>query len=204
MREISLRICRMAGLAGLVAVCVAVTPRGAAAQDAGGFVADLGAKAIAVAGPTVPAAQRAGRFRELLDSDFDMPAIARFVLGPYGHRLSPPQRQEFMAVFRDSVAQTYSERLGKYAGEPFRVTGTRPAGDETVVMSEVARDGGKPLEIDWHIANRDGRLLVTDVYLDGVSMKASQRSAFAEIIQRNGGQPETLVAVLRQQLVPVR
>jgi phospholipid transport system substrate-binding protein len=200
MRKIAFRSWWTLGLAGLLVVCLAAAPRGAAAQDAKGFIADLGAKAIAVSGPNVPPAQRAARFRDLLDGDFDLAGIARFVLGPYGRSMAPPQRQEFMAVFRDSLAQTYTERLGRYAGEPFRVTGSRPAGDEAVVTSEVMRQGGKPLEIDWNVADRNGHFLVTDVALDGVSMKASQRSAFAGIIQRNGGRPDTLVAVLRQQL----
>ena len=35
-------------------------------------------------------------------------------------------------------------------------------------------------------------------------MKATQRSEFASIIQRNGGQPDALIPVLRQQLAQAR
>ena len=47
-------------------------------------------------------------------------------------------------------------------------------------------------EIDWHVMNNGGRYLVTDVVVDGVSMKITQRSEFAAIIQRNGGRPRGL------------
>jgi phospholipid transport system substrate-binding protein len=82
--------------------------------------------------------------------------------------------------------QAYSSKLGQYAGAPFRVTGSRPNGDETVVTSQVVRAGGNPVEIDWHLINRGGRYLITDVFVDGVSMGVTQRNEFAGIIQRNG------------------
>src|SRR5439155_6171783 len=84
--------------------------------------------------------------------------------------------------------------------QPFHVTGSRPQNDGAIVSSQVTRKGGAPIEIDWHVINRDGRFLITDVVVDGASMKVAQRNEFAAIIQRNGGRPEALVAALRQQL----
>ena len=56
------------------------------------------------------------------------------------------------------------------------------------------------MEIDWHVADRGGRMLITDVFVDGVSMKVTQRQGFASIIQRNGGRADALLATLRQEL----
>jgi phospholipid transport system substrate-binding protein len=179
---------------------VAALPRIAAAQDAAGFVAKLGNQAIQVLGPSVPEAQRTAHFRQLFASDFDLQGASRFVLGPAGRNLDPEQQQEFQTLFRDYLAQAYSTRLAQYAGEPFHVTGARPNGEETVVSSQVVRRGGTPVEMDWHVINRGGRFLVTDVYVDGVSMKVTHRQEFAAIIQRNGGQAGALLAALRQQL----
>ena len=178
----------------------AAGPRGAAAQDQGaaGFIQQLGTRGLqALAGPEQ---QRVASFRQLLASDFDMPEISRFVLGQYAHSLAPQQQQEFAGLFQDYIAHAYSVRLAPYAGAPFRVTGTRPYGGETVVTSQVTKPGGQPTEIDWHVINRGGRYLVTDVVVGGVSMKVTQRQEFASIIQRNGGRPEALLAALRQQI----
>jgi phospholipid transport system substrate-binding protein len=191
---------RMLALALLSLACLAMQPHGAAAQDARSFIAKLGNQAIEVLGPSVSPVRRTAAFRRLFESDFDLQGAARFVLGPYGRSLTPPQQQEFQALFRDYLAQAYSARLGQYGGEPFRVTGSRPSGDETIVTSQVQRHSGGPVEMDWHVSNRDGRFLVTDVYVDGVSMKVTHRQEFASIIQRNGGRPEALLAALRQQL----
>src|SRR5690242_4648905 len=116
-RAVAVVLIAFAGLAGL--------PRGAAAQDAGKFISDLGTQAIQVLGPSVPPAQRAARFRQLFQNDFDLQNIAQFVLGPQGRTMPPQEQQEFLDVFREFLVQSYTSRLAEYAGEPFRVTGTR-------------------------------------------------------------------------------
>lgn len=164
------------------------------------LVQDLGSQAIDALGPSTPAPQRIAMFRDLLNKDFDLAGAARFALGPYARALTPPQQQEFLALYRDTLAGTYAQRLSQYAGEPFNVTGVRRAGNETIVSSEVAQPGGPQIKIDWDVAPRDGRLVITDVLVDGVSQKVAQREAFNGIIQRNGGQPAAVIAALRQQL----
>jgi phospholipid transport system substrate-binding protein len=102
-------------------------------------------------------------------------------------------------LFRDYVAQTYAEKLANFGGAPLRVTGTRQNGDETIVASQVMRQGS-PAELNWHVVNRGGRMLVTDVQVNGSSMKVSERNQLAGILERNGGRPDALLAVMRQQI----
>src|SRR5438309_9895587 len=180
--------------------CLAAAPQDANAQDAGAFIQNLGTQGIQVLGPSVPAAQRTARFRQLFDADFDGQGIARFVMGPHGRSMTPEQQQEFATLFRDYVAQTYSDKLGTYGGAPFRVTGTRPNGEETIVTSQVQRQNGNPVEMVWHVANRGGKFVVTDVQVDGASMKVSQRDQIAAIVQRNGGRPDALLSVMPPQV----
>jgi phospholipid transport system substrate-binding protein len=191
---------RVIGAALLVAAGLAVPPASDAARSPRAFVADLGQEAIQVMGPSVPRVVREAKFRRLFNSDFDLPGIARFVLGPYGHSLTPPQQQEFLALFRESLVQAYSTRLAEYAGEPFHVTGSRSIGPEIIVTSQVVKADGKPVELDWHLLDRHGHYLIADVVIGGVSMRLTQRQTFAGIIQRNGGRADSLIAVLRQHL----
>ena len=204
MREFTIRSGRAIGLVLLILACLPAAPRGAAAQDAAAFITNLGQQGIQVLGPSVPQSQRAARFRQLLDNDFDLPDIARFVLGPHARTMSPAAQQEFVPLFRDYLVQAYAARLGQYGGNPFRVTGVRPYGGEVIVTSQVVRSSGTPVEMDWHVIDRGGRFMVTDVSVDGVSMKVTHRNEFASIIQRNGGHPEALLAALRQQLAQAR
>jgi phospholipid transport system substrate-binding protein len=187
------------GLLVLGLLCLG-TPREAAAQDARTFVNSLGAQAIQVLGPSVPPAQRLARFRALFHEDFDVPGIGRFVLGRYWRAATPQEQQEFLTLFQEYIVRAYSTRLGEYGGEPFRVTGARPNGEETVVSSEIQRANGNRIEVEWYLVGQGGRFKITDVYIGGISMKVTQRDEFAAVIQRNGGQVGALLAQLRQKL----
>jgi phospholipid transport system substrate-binding protein len=188
----------------LVLAVLAAAPRGTAAEDPRAFVTTLGTRAIEVLGPAVPEQQRLARFRELFHNDFDIPAIGQFVLGRYWRTASPQEQQEFLNLFQEYIVQAYSARLGQYGGAPFRVTGSRPSGNEIVVTSEILRPGGAPIQVDWFLVDQGGRLLITDVYVGGVSMKVTQRDEFASVIQRNGGQVGALLAQLRQKVATAR
>ena len=190
-------------LFGVIAIAFGLfgaAPRSDAAMDPKAFVGNLGQEGIQTLGPNVPPAQRIARFHQLFQADFDVPAIGRFVIGRYWQAFSPEQQQEFLRLFADYTVQAYAEKLGTYGGSQFRVTGTAPAGEEVVVSSEVQRQNGAPVRMDWHVAPVGDGYKVTDVFVDRVSMRVTQRDEFAKIIQNNGGQPTALLAVLRQQL----
>jgi phospholipid transport system substrate-binding protein len=186
------------GLALIVLFLAA--PRDAAAQDARAFIGTLGNEAIQVLGPSVSPAQRQARFRVLFHDDFDIPGIGQFVLGRYWRTATPQEQQDFLGLFQEYIVRAYSTRLGEYGGEPFRVTGARPNGAETIVTSEIIRPNGSRIAVDWYLFERGGAHKITDVYVGGVSMKVTQRDEFASVIQRNGGQVGALIAQLRQKL----
>ncbi len=193
-----IRRCAAVG-ALLVMVLVLAVPVEARAQDARTFIGTLGQQAIEVLGPGVPELQRQARFRELFRDDFDLPGIGQFVLGRYWRVATPQEQQDFLGLFQEYLVRAYSARLGAYGGEPFRVTGVRSNGDETVVTSEIIRSSGGRIAVDWYLIGR-GPHKITDVYVGGVSMKVTQRDEFASVIQRNGGRVEALIAQLRQKL----
>ena len=193
---------RSAATGALIAILLLLSPPGRAAQDARAFVSTLGTEAIAVLGPQIAPAQRLVRFRQLFHNDFDVAGIGQFVLGRYWRAATPQEQQEFLGLFQEYIVRAYSVRLGQYGGEPFRVTGARPSGDEneTIVASEILRPNGSRIAVDWYLVNAGGSFKITDVYVGGVSMKVTQRDEFAAVIQRNGGRVGALIAQLRQKL----
>ena len=68
------------------------------------------------------------------------------------------------------------------------VTGNRPDPNGAIVTSQIIRPpGAPPIEIDWRLSVCDGVYKISDIVVEGVSMAATQRSEFAQMIQRNGG-----------------
>ena len=177
-----------------------VAPAVLAAADPAAIINNLGNHALEVLGKNATPAQRVARFHELFREDFDVPGIARFVLGRYWKTATPEQQEEFVRLFEDYIALVYSNQLAAYSGETLRVTGSRTSGEEAVVASEIIRPtGAPPVKVDWHLTDRNGAYKISDVTVDGISMAVTQRSEFASVIQRNGGQVANLIAQLREK-----
>jgi phospholipid transport system substrate-binding protein len=175
-------------------------PLAVAAADPAAFINDLGNRALEVLAKPVGARQREARFRELLHDDFDVPTIARFVLGRYWRLATPEQQQEFVSLFSEYVTLAYSNRLSQYMGETLKVTGSRPEPQGSIVTSFILHTNGTaPARVDWRLTWTDGTYKITDVIVEGISMAVTQRSEFASVIRRHGGQVQGLLTLLRQK-----
>jgi phospholipid transport system substrate-binding protein len=139
--------------------------------------------------------------KRIFNEGFDIPTISRFVLGGYWRTASEAQRQDFIALFEAYVIRAYALRFNDYAGEQLKVTAARAEdGDSSMVQSIVTRPGGAPpIKVDWRVNKTDKGFKITDVVVEGVSMAVTQRQEFASVIQRNGGQIDALLKLLRER-----
>ena len=175
----------------------------AIAQPTGKFVQDLGDRAIKIiADKTMPTDQRNASFSQILSDSFDLKTIGRFVIGRSWNGATAAQQSEYMSLFKALVIKNYGERMSLYTGEGFVVTGIRPESDmDTTVLSQITHpDGDEPTTIDWRVRQKDGKMGVIDVIVEGVSLSVTQRQEYASVIQNNGGEIEGLLKVMRDQL----
>jgi len=172
-----------------------------AGSDPAAFINNLGDQFQIVA-RNPSAAQRLAGFRQLFRESFDVPGLGRFVLGRFTRILNPLEQQEFLALFETYVVYTYSDRLSDLAangGIP-RVTTSRLDTDGAIVSSEVIRNYAvQPVKVDWRLTWRDGVYRISDVVIDGLSMAVNGRSELEGVVERNGGRPQAILAVMRQQ-----
>ena len=164
------------------------------------FMNQLWNRAVELLNNKTDPAVRQARFRQLFHDDFHGAGIARFVLGRYWRSAGAEEQQEFLKLFEDYVALVYTARLADFGGQTFKVHGTRSDGDGVMVATDVISPGSTaPLRIDWRLVADNGRYKVADLIVEGVSMAVTQRSEFASIIQRNGGQLGGLIAIMRDK-----
>jgi phospholipid transport system substrate-binding protein len=188
--------------AAVMLLGVLLTPAipAAGAADPTAMINNLGNRALEVLGKDATQSQRVERFRQLLREDFDVPGIARFVLGRYWNTATEEQRAEFTKLFEDYIAVAYATRLAEYTGETLKVTGSRPEAGGAIVSSQILRPAGAaPVKVDWRLTERNGAYKISDVSVDGISMAVTQRSEFASVIQHNGGQVQGLITMLRDK-----
>src|SRR5215471_11646266 len=126
----------------------------AAAADPAAVINNLGNRALEVLGKNATPAQRVARFHELFRQDFDVPGIARFVLGRYWKTATPEQQDEFTKLFEDYIAIVYSSQLSAYSGETLKVTGSRADPEGAIVASEIIRPSAPPVKVEWHLTDQ--------------------------------------------------
>jgi len=201
-----MRMIRVFGFVLLVALWGNVASGPAAAQaglkEASTFVQSLGSRAIEIiTDKALTPADREARFHAMFVDSFDVPTIGRFVLGRHWRTATDPQRAEFLKLFENMIVKIYTNRFSDYKGEQFAVSNSRNTGDSVMVTVNITRpSGGEPVRVDWRVVKVDGAYKVVDVVVEGVSMSLTQQQDFSAVIQRNGGQIEPLLAVMRERI----
>ncbi len=122
-----------------------------------------------------------------LSQGFDLPLIARFVLGRYWRPATPDQRDSYVDLYGKFVVKSYSKNLGGFAGSSFDVVGAEPIGkSDFLVMTILRRKSGSPFKTGWRVRLIDEKYKIIDVIVEGVSMAVTQRQEFASVLKRDG------------------
>jgi len=184
----------------LIASASATAATNAIAADPNVFMNELWGQTIEVLSNKVPRAERLMRFRQLFQADFDGPGIARFVLGRYWRSASEQEQQEYLKLFEDYVVFVYGTRLSNFNGETFKMLGSRTDESGTIVSTDIISPSGEaPIKVDWRLIADHGSFKINDVIIEGISMLVTQRSEFASVIQRHGGQVGGLLELMRER-----
>jgi phospholipid transport system substrate-binding protein len=173
----------------------------AAAADPADFIRSLGDQALAeLVGSNITKKERADRFRKLLVTSFDIPAIGKTVLGRYWRTATPEEQQEYLKLFEDFIVGNYAQRFGQYAGEKFTVSNVRDEGNDLhIVNTLIARPNGQSARLDWLMRNDGDSYKILDLKIEGISMSETHRSEFASVIQNSGGKISGLIDALRKK-----
>lgn len=171
--------------------------RQAAAQK---FIGDMGDDAIGfLSNEKLSLDEKGKEFRKLLNRNFDMNAISQFALGRNWKTATDSQRKEYQKLVNDMIVEVYSQRFNDYKGESFEVKSSQPTGkSDYLVSSLIVPDNGAKVKVDWRVRDKNGSFKIIDVVVEGVSMALTQRSEFASVIQRGGGNVDALIAHLKQ------
>lgn len=165
------------------------------------FIEKLSSRGIGfLADASLSEEQREAEFRKLLKDSFDMKTIGRFALGRYWKTSTKKEQEEYLRLFENMIVNVYSKRFSEYNGEMLEVGSASATGDsDAIVSSYLVPDDGPKISVDWRVRYKNGQYKVVDIIVEKVSMSLTQRSDFASVIQRGGGQVEVLLSHLREE-----
>ena len=128
-------------------------------------------------------AQRRAAVRKISEEIFDYPDTARRALGPHWTARTPEEQREFVQLFADLLDRAYFSKIDRYQGEKVRYGAETVNGNEAIVKTMIVTHAGSEVPIDYRMHLADGRWLVYDVSIEGVSLVSNYRTQFNKIVQ---------------------
>src|SRR4029077_19512618 len=102
------------------------------------FIDNLGEATVrSLTGSNLSEAERESRFRNLLESQFDLPGISKFVLARYWRLASDAERADFQRLFEILLVQAHAKKFAEYAGERFKVSNSLANDDGSVTVNSL-------------------------------------------------------------------
>lgn len=170
------------------------------------IVNSMGEAVIATLQAGADKARREAVFRDLYRRNFDNAGIAAWAAGRAYTAASPADRQAYLQAFETYIVKAYAAQLSKYKGERLRVEKTEADGQDVIVISKLVDPDPRAmrdLEFRWRLHMVGGRLMVSDVVIDKISMALTEKRAFAEWLREKGGTLGGLTQKLREKAAEV-
>jgi phospholipid transport system substrate-binding protein len=129
-------------------------------------------------------AERQERLHKIAEQVFDWQEMARRALAVHWRERTPQEQQEFVRLFRDLVEGTYINRLESAIQEKREIqyVGEQVDGSRATVKTNVVTRRNQQVPIEYRLQKADGRWLIYDVLVEGISLVNNYRSQFNRII----------------------
>jgi len=186
-------------LLGAAAIATFAAGPRAWAQDATGFVINLGNQLATIVNGSGAYDDKKRRLAPLIEQAVDVDGIAQFCLGIYWRRATPQQQAEFNRLFHAVLLNNIGGKIGQFQGVTFRPTTTSQREGDSVVGTVIQRPNQQPNNVQWIVSTASGRPKIVDVQAEGVSLRLTQRNDYSAFLSRNGGNVDALLAAMRQQ-----
>ena len=128
-------------------------------------------------------AERHAAVRKIAEDVFDYPDTAQRALGPHWNARTPQERQEFVQLFADLLDRAYIGKIDLYQGEKVRYASETVEGEQATVKTRIVTKRGSEVPVDYRMHMTNGRWLVYDVIIEGVSLISNYRTQFNKVVQ---------------------
>jgi len=132
-----------------------------------------------------------GRYERILaslDETFDLPFMARALVGATWKELGQQQQADFIDLSRRLSASRYADNFDGYGGQRFETHSEKPAARGTIVVkTEFIQPKDKNVRFDYRLRKVEGRWRIIDIYLDEmISELVLWRGQYRSLIENEG------------------
>ena len=119
---------------------------------------------------------------------FDTEYASRAVLGQHWRSATPEQRKRFVDAFYKSLLNNYGSALADFTSDKLKIFPVKsdPNSDRATVRTEVKRDNGDRIAVNYQMHKVGNEWKAWDVNIDGISYVKSYHDDFDSQIDQQG------------------
>ena len=133
---------------------------------------------------------------DTISSGFDFREMSKRVLGRTWETITPEQRDYFVAQMTKLLENVYIGKLEGYSGQTIEFVGERIKNSRAQVTTLVENEGVK-LPVHYIMQDTEGKWMVYDINIEGVSLIRNYMEQFKSIIRKN--EFEGLIKVIEEK-----
>jgi phospholipid transport system substrate-binding protein len=128
-----------------------------------------------------------GRYERLgpaVTSTYDLPFIAKTVVGRYWKKFTPAQKSEFVDTFTKLSIATYAHRFDGYSGERFKTIAEETLrSGRLLVKTVLVKSSGEQVELDYILHQSSDEWRIINVIAQGVSDLSLKRADYTAYLR---------------------
>jgi phospholipid transport system substrate-binding protein len=140
--------------------------------------------------------ERRQQLQKIFNDRFSYEEMSKRSLGAHWNNLNETQKEQFVDLFRQLLARSYTGTIEGYSGERFQYLNEHNEGDYAEVRTKLLSRKGE-IPINYRLLTKSGEWRVYDIVVDGISMVSNYRAQFTKIIRTSSY--EDLVEKLRNK-----
>jgi phospholipid transport system substrate-binding protein len=130
--------------------------------------------------------KRRQALKKSISAIFDYSEMAKRSLGKHWNQRSAAERKQFAELFASLLENSYASKIESYNNERIVYLKETIDGDYAEVKSKVVTAKRDEFTLDYRMINQNGKWMVYDVVIEGVSLVSNYRTQFNKIISSNG------------------
>lgn len=117
---------------------------------------------------------------------FDYNEMAKRSMGKHWNQRSAAEKKQFADLFASLLENSYASKIESYNNEKIIYLKETIDSDYAEVKSKVVTTKRDEFTLDYRMINQNGKWMVYDVVIEGVSLVSNYRTQFNKIITSNG------------------
>lgn len=130
--------------------------------------------------------KRRQMLKKSISAIFDYSEMAKRSMGKHWNQRSESEKKQFSDLFASLLENSYASKIESYNNEKIVYLKELIDGDYAELKSKVVTAKRDEFTLDYRMIKQNGKWMVYDVVIEGVSLVSNYRTQFNKIITANG------------------